>query len=171
MTTYQVKTFIGIFSVDENKNIVSFKPFAKDPSSIASELAEKTNAPKEIEDFVKENLMKYALDHKFVKNQIEFNQLMTKVNSELAKQKIKQSASRDNLIIHANNAIEELDKAINIFVERLREWYSLHFPEMDRIIENHEIYAGLVEKFGSRSNFDDKKLAQFKEKKIGRAHV
>lgn len=167
MSTYQVKTFIGVFDIDENKKVVSFKPFPKDPITVAGELKEKSEAPREIEDFLKENLLKYAIDYKFVKNQTEFNQFFTKVNSELAKQKIKETASRDNLIIHANNAIEELDKSVNVFIERLREWYSLHFPEMDRAIEDHETYAKLIEKFGDRENFDDSRVNQFKEKSSG----
>lgn len=167
MQTYQVKTFIGIFTVDESKKIISFKLFPKDPAAIASELEERMEVPREIEDNVKGNLLKYAIDNKIFKNQIEFNQFLTKVNSELAKRKIKESVNRDNLIVHANNAIEELDKSINIFIERLREWYSLHFPEMDRMIENHENYAKLIEKFGDRKNFDDKILNQFKEKSSG----
>ena len=165
---YLVKTFIGTFAIDENKKVTSFKPFPKDPILVAAKLKEESgDIPKEIEDFIKENLLKYAIEYKFVRSQIEFNQFLTKVNSELAKQKIKESASLDNLIIHVNNAIGELDKSINVFIERLREWYSLHFPEMDRIIENHETFAKLIEKFGNRKNFDDRQLNQFKEKSSG----
>ncbi len=180
---YLVKSYIGIFALDENKKIVLFKPFPKDASAVAEKLIgeepeevhqikkelknETFVLNKEIENFVKENLLKYAIDYRFVKNQIEFNQFLTKVNSELSKQKIKESVNRDNLVIHVNNAIEELDKSINVFVERLRELYSLHFPEMDRIIDNHETYVRLVEKFGDRKNFDDKQLNQFKVKSSG----
>ena len=75
MVPYQVRTFIGIFSVDENKKVISFKPFPKDPIAVASKLMEKAESnPHEIESFVKENLLKYAIEYKFVKNQIEFNQ-------------------------------------------------------------------------------------------------
>ena len=180
---YLIRTFIGIFVLDENRKVISFKPFPKDANIIATKLMEEEPkelqqakselknkelaVDKEVEIFVKENLLKYAIEHKFVKNQIEFNQFLTKVNSELSKQKIKESVGRDTLIIHVNNAIEELDKSINVFIERLRELYSLHFPEMDRIIENHETYVRLIEKFGDRKNVDDKRLNQFKEKSSG----
>jgi len=180
---YLIKTFIGIFVLDENRKVISFKPFPKDANIIATKLMEEEPkelqqiksdlknkefvVDKEVENFVKENLLKYAIEYKFVKNQIEFNQFLTKVNSELTKQKIKESASRDNLIIHVSNAVEELDRSINIFIERLREWYSLHFPEMDRVIENHEMYTELIGKFGTRENFNDNRLNQFKEKSSG----
>lgn len=182
---YLVKTFIGIFALDESRKTISFKAFPKDPDVIVTKLMEKepkemqqimhelknsgevVTGNKETEDFVKSNLRKYAIDYKFVKDQVEFNQLLTKVNAEMSKKKIKVSSRRDNLIIHVNNSIEELDKSINVFTERLREWYSLHFPEMDRIIDNHETFAKLIEKFGERKNFDEKQLNQFKEKSSG----
>ncbi|MBI2547483.1 MAG: hypothetical protein HYW23_03490 [Candidatus Aenigmarchaeota archaeon] len=184
MYAYLVKTLIGVFSLDENRRVISFKPFSKDPSQIAMKLSE--DSPSEIqqirtefknfefvsgnlkmEAFVKENLLKYAIEYSFVKNQVEFNQLLTKVNSELAKQKIKETSRRDQLVIHVNNAIEELDKSVNVFIERLREWYSFHFPEMDRMIENHETYVALIEKFGNRQNIDDKKLNHLKDRSSG----
>lgn len=126
--------------------------------------AEPNNAA---EQFVKENLRKLAVEKKFVKDQVEFNQLLTKVNLELTKVKIKKAVERDSLIIQANGAIEELDKSINILIERLREFYGLHFPEMDRIVSDHEKYAKIIEKFGLRQNIEDTELKQFREKSMG----
>lgn len=119
------------------------------------------------EKFVKENLRKIALEQKFVKDQTEFNQLLTKVNLELTKDKIKKSFERSNLVMQVNGAIEELDKTINILVERLREWYSVHFPEMDRFVSSHEKFVKLVEKFGSRENIEDPEISPLKEKSMG----
>ncbi|MHA1743710.1 MAG: NOP5/NOP56 family protein, partial [Candidatus Heimdallarchaeota archaeon] len=119
------------------------------------------------EQFVKENLRKIAIDKKVVRNQAEFNQLLAKINIELTKVKIKKAVERDSIVVQVNGLIEELDKTINILSERLREFYSLHFPEMDRIISNHEKYAKLIEKFGSREKIDDPELNQFKTKSMG----
>jgi len=119
------------------------------------------------EEFIKNNLRKIAIEKSIVKNQVEFNQLLTKVSLEMTKVEIKKAVDRDSLIIQATDAIEELDKSINILVERLREWYGLHFPEMDRIVDNHEKYAKIVEKFGSRKTIEDPELNQFKEKSMG----
>jgi nucleolar protein 56 len=41
---------------------------------------------------------------------------------------------------------------------RLREWYSVHFPELDRLVEKHETYARLVLKLGDKENFTRKNL-------------
>lgn len=119
------------------------------------------------EQFVKQNLRKLAINYKFVNDQAEFNQLLSKVNIELTKTKIKKSIERDNLVIQFNGAIEELDKSTNIFSERLREIYSLHFPEMDRNVGNNEKYAKIVEASGSREKIDDVELKQFIGKSMG----
>lgn len=120
-----------------------------------------------VEDFVRNNLFKIAVEKNFVKDQIEFNKFLTRVNSELTRLKIKSKVTRDNLIIQTIRAIEEIDKSINIFVERLREWYGLHFPEMDRAISNHEKFVKIVYKFGSRDKIQDPELSQIKDKSMG----
>ena len=119
------------------------------------------------EAFIKENLRKIALEKGFVKDQVEFNQFLSRVNTELTKIRIKKVLSKDKLVVQVNGAIEELDKTINIFVERIREWYSLHFPEMDRIISNHEKYLKLIRDFGSREKINEKDLVEFKDKSMG----
>jgi nucleolar protein 56 len=114
------------------------------------------------ENYVKENLYDLALKYNFFKDKAEFNQFVTKVNIELTKSEIKKAIKKDSIVIQVTRAIEELDKTINIFVERLREWFSLHFPEMDKAVENHERFVKLVEKYGSRERIEDgelKKLA------------
>ena len=45
------------------------------------------------------------------------------------------SESPDLHIIQAINTLDETDKIINALSSRLREWYGLHFPELDNVIE------------------------------------
>ncbi len=119
------------------------------------------------ESFVKDNLRKLAMERNIFKDQTEFNQFLTNVNLALTKVKIKTAAQRDSLVINAISAIEELDKATNIFAERLREWYGLHFPELDRAVNSHEKFAKLITKFGSRESLDDPELNKLKENSMG----
>lgn len=119
------------------------------------------------ETFIKETLRELAIEKKIVKDQIEFNQLLVKVNLELTKVKIKKAIGRDILIVQINGAIEELDKSINIFIERLRELYGLHFPEMNRTVESHERFVKIIEKFGPRDKIDDPELKQLAGKSMG----
>ena len=65
-------------------------------------------------------------------------------NVELTKQGLKHAVNEDNLIMQAIANINELDKIANTMSKRLREWYSLYFPELSEQIENHEKYVELV---------------------------
>lgn len=123
------------------------------------------NNPGEV--FVKENLRKLALENKFAKDQAELNQFLTKATIELAKVKIKKAVQRDAVVVQANGAIEDFDKSINVYVERLREWYGLHFPEMDRAVQNHEKFATLIAKFGSRDSISDSEVEELKKNSMG----
>ena len=46
-------------------------------------------------------------------------------------------------LIQAINSIEEIDETSSKMVERLREWYAIHFPELDPI-KNHERYVEMI---------------------------
>ncbi|MFA4983607.1 MAG: C/D box methylation guide ribonucleoprotein complex aNOP56 subunit, partial [Candidatus Micrarchaeia archaeon] len=47
-----------------------------------------------------------------------------------AKKKVRVAiSSRDNLLIQAVGAVDELNKASNLIFERLTEWYGMYFPE------------------------------------------
>lgn len=200
MRAYIVNTLIGVFAIDENKKVLDFKEFPKNPKEAAEKLKrseieilpeEKEIAGRlgrkkifvvfsnrkegvrhaepgnEFENYVRENLRKLAIQRGLVKDDSEYNKFLTQVNLELTKVRIKKAVGADHLIIHAINSIDELDKSINILVERLREWYGLHFPEMDKIIQSHEKFATIVAKFGTREKIDEEGLKQFSEQSMG----
>ena len=54
------------------------------------------------------------------------------------------SQSPDLHIIQAINSLDEIDKIANGLSSRLREWYGLHFPELDNIIDSINGYAQIV---------------------------
>ena len=56
--------------------------------------------------------------------------------------KVKFSVQKnDNHIIQAIATLDHLDKAVNTFSMRVREWYSWHFPELIRIVSENQKYA------------------------------
>ncbi|OQV01465.1 putative snoRNA binding domain-containing protein [Cladophialophora immunda] len=56
--------------------------------------------------------------------------------------KVKFSVQKnDNHIIQAIAILDQLDKAINTFSMRVREWYSWHFPELIKIVSDNHKYA------------------------------
>lgn len=54
------------------------------------------------------------------------------------------SESPDLHIIQAISSLDEIDKIANALSSRLREWYGLHFPELDNVIDSINGYSQIV---------------------------
>eukprot|EP00825_Cyclidium_porcatum_P047874 TRINITY_DN786_c0_g1_i4.p1 TRINITY_DN786_c0_g1~~TRINITY_DN786_c0_g1_i4.p1 ORF type:complete len:916 (+),score=181.33 TRINITY_DN786_c0_g1_i4:48-2795(+) len=52
---------------------------------------------------------------------------------------------QDKPIIQSSAVLEQLDKDLNTFCMRIKEWYSWHFPELQKIVTDNEIYVKLVD--------------------------
>ncbi len=88
-----------------------------------------------------------------------YNDFARKVTLELARLGIASAAAkRDLSAVQAVRAMDDLDKVLNLLAGRVREWYGLHFPEMDRLVEKHDMVARLVAKLGNRRNFTSEAL-------------
>ncbi len=95
-----------------------------------------------------------AVETGFAKDAKELAAWNRNVSMELAKLRVKGAAEKRDLIIaQAIQTLDDLDRTVNLFMGRLREWYGIHFPELDRLIEKHETYARLVMNLGYRDNF------------------
>jgi nucleolar protein 56 len=91
---------------------------------------------------------------RLVESKDEYETFTRDVSMELAKTAITEAATkRDLYAIQTVRCIEDLDKTLNLLAGRIREWYGLHFPELDRIIEKHDSYIRLVQNLGTRDNF------------------
>jgi len=89
----------------------------------------------------------------------EFNEYLSEISLVLSKMKLREAAEkRDLLVAQSINTIDDVNKTINLLVSRLREWYSIHFPELDNIVKDHKMYVKMVKFFGLRKNFSEKKL-------------
>lgn len=58
---------------------------------------------------------------------------------------------QDKPIIQSISLLELLDKDINTFSMRIKEWYSWHYPELARIVSDNFIYVKLVHLIGDRA--------------------
>ncbi|KAL4942267.1 hypothetical protein BDV06DRAFT_222359 [Aspergillus oleicola] len=73
--------------------------------------------------------------------------------------KVKFSVQRDdNHIIQAIAILDQLDKAINTFSMRVREWYSWHFPELIKIVSDNQRYAQLTLFIKDKKTLTDESL-------------
>lgn len=57
------------------------------------------------------------------------------------------------MIIQAISLLDQLDKDINTFAMRIREWYSYHFPELVRIVPDNAVYCRVANVIGDRRVF------------------
>jgi RNA processing factor Prp31 len=78
--------------------------------------------------------------------------------------KVKFNAHRvDNMIIQSIALLDQLDKDINTFAMRMREWYSYHFPELIKIVADNYLYARTVQCIQSRKDLTGDKLEKLEE--------
>eukprot|EP01016_Furgasonia_blochmanni_P046902 TRINITY_DN6827_c0_g1_i17.p1 TRINITY_DN6827_c0_g1~~TRINITY_DN6827_c0_g1_i17.p1 ORF type:complete len:531 (-),score=239.02 TRINITY_DN6827_c0_g1_i17:455-1969(-) len=70
----------------------------------------------------------------------------------LSRFKLKFSTEKvDTMIVQAISLIDDLDREINNYMMRLREWYGWHFPELSKILTDNLIYAKTVQLIGIRT--------------------
>ncbi|MAG08541.1 hypothetical protein CMO89_03645 [Candidatus Woesearchaeota archaeon] len=73
----------------------------------------------------------------------DFKQLYQK-NLAATKANIKESVTKDILIVQAISSIDELNKLINTLSKRIREWYSYCLPELEKAVESNEHFIKLI---------------------------
>jgi len=139
--------------------------FVFENANLAKEVQEKLNVkvetskPSEAGESFRSKTERFAVETGFVKDAEEFSLWMHNVTMEITKLRVKGAVEKRDLVVaQAIQTLDELDKTINMLMARVREWYGIHFPELDRLLEKHETYARLVVKLGSKGNFTVKKL-------------
>jgi nucleolar protein 56 len=81
-----------------------------------------------------------------------------------SRSKVKFNVNRvDNMIIQAIALVDQLDKDINTFAMRVREWYSWHFPELLRIVSDVYQYVNVVKLVGDKNTLTEEKLPKIEE--------
>ncbi|KAI1468160.1 Nop domain-containing protein [Daldinia caldariorum] len=64
----------------------------------------------------------------------------------------------DNHIIRAIATLDNLDKGINLFSQKVREWYGWHFPELINAVSDNLTYSRLALFIGDKSTLSEEKL-------------
>ncbi len=137
-----------------------YDTFVFENANLAKEAEAKLNVqteiatPSEAGELLRSQPEKFAIKSGFVKDLEEFNLWTHNVTVELTKLRVKGAVEKRDLVVaQAIQSLDELDKTINMLMARVREWYGIHFPELDRLLEKHETYARLVVDLGSKDNF------------------
>ncbi|KAH9720784.1 Nop domain-containing protein [Citrus sinensis] len=126
---------------------------------IGSHIFEETKIPCQSNEFVLELLRGVRLHFdRFIKDlkpgDLEKAQLG--LGHSYSRAKVKFNVNRvDNMVIQAIFLLDTLDKDINSFSMRVREWYSWHFPELVKIVNDNYLYARVVKLIEDKSKLTD----------------
>jgi len=108
--------------------------------SIEAELMEE----KKIET-IQSSKLRVLMDSGFATSENDARSKLRDFAMQLSSSKVTETSESPDLhIVQAINALDETDKMINLLSSRLREWYGLHFPELDNLIDAISGYSKLV---------------------------
>ncbi|XP_076898455.1 nucleolar protein 56-like isoform X1 [Bidens hawaiensis] len=129
---------------------------------IGSHIQEETKIPCQSNEFVSELIRGVRMHFdKFIDNlkagDLEKAQLG--LAHSYSRAKVKFNVNRvDNMVIQAIFLLDTLDKDVNSFSMRVREWYSWHFPELVKIVNDNYLYAKLAKYIEDKSELSEDKL-------------
>ncbi|WYZ37187.1 hypothetical protein EsH8_II_000693 [Colletotrichum jinshuiense] len=82
------------------------------------------------------------------------------LSHSISRHKLKFSADKvDAMVVQAIKLVDDLDKELNVYAMRTKEWYGWHFPELAKILNDNLVYARLVVAVGMRSSFAEADLS------------
>lgn len=89
------------------------------------------------------------------------------LSHSLSRHKLKFSPDKvDTMIVQAIALLDDLDKELNTYAMRVKEWYGWHFPEMGRILNDNLAYARVIRSMGMRTNAAKADLADILPEEI-----
>jgi nucleolar protein 56 len=138
MPKYIFTNIIGSFVFDEQLNVV--EKIILNEGDIAEDIEKKLSEKHKA--IIPETKQLRKILEFFKKD--EFFRQFYKRNILFTKKQIKDSVSRDILIMETIACVEDIDKVINTLSKRLREWYSYYNPEFSNSISNNERFAYLI---------------------------
>ncbi|XP_038686591.1 nucleolar protein 56-like isoform X2 [Tripterygium wilfordii] len=131
---------------------------------IGSHISEATKIPCQSNEFVLELLRGVRLHFdRFLKDlkpgDLEKAQLG--LGHSYSRAKVKFNVNRvDNMVIQAIFLLDTLDKDINSFSMRVREWYSWHFPELVKIVNDNYLYAKTAKFIEDKAKLSEEKIPE-----------
>ena len=70
------------------------------------------------------------------------------------KEELRSEVDRDEILVKSVKQLDQMNDNINTEVERLRDWYSLHFPELEEEISENEHFVKILERGINRKDLD-----------------
>ncbi|KAI3919325.1 hypothetical protein MKW98_030461 [Papaver atlanticum] len=129
---------------------------------IGSHISEETKIPCQSNEFVLELLRGIRLHFdRFIKDlkPTDLEKAQLGLGHSYSRAKVKFNVNRvDNMVIQAIFMLDTLDKDVNSFSMRVREWYSWHFPELVKIVNDNYLYAKVAKFVENKSELSEDKI-------------
>ncbi|MGC8571507.1 MAG: NOP5/NOP56 family protein [Caldivirga sp.] len=133
---------------------VEHKELARNLTNVIKGVEIKAELPTKVGRMFREEFWSRYLKEVYGIEPIEYIKRVHEISVIQTRLKLKQAAERRDLFIaQAINSVDDLDKVSNLVASRLREWYGIHFPELENLTRNNNEYAALVYKLGDRANY------------------
>lgn len=101
-------------------------------------------------EFFRENVESILKEINYIKDYKDYRDKIVKINNEISILKMKESSQEeDKLLIQGINSIDEIDESISQLIERIREWETIYFPEIETI-HNNEAYIKFIADYSTR---------------------
>ncbi|MHA1607947.1 MAG: C/D box methylation guide ribonucleoprotein complex aNOP56 subunit [Candidatus Freyarchaeota archaeon] len=111
----------------------------------------KVQRPDGVARLFRSRLLRYVEGAGLFVSEEELKEFTYKVSSILARKIVREAGSRrDELLIQAVYCLDDVEEVLNLFSIRVREWYSLNFPELTRVISSHPSFIKIVCEVGPR---------------------
>ena len=106
-------------------------------------------------------LAEIAVESGFVRTLADFHRWVKEVTTLLTRSQVRKASGRRDLqIVQGVLTLDDLDRTLNLYAGRVREWYGLHFPELGDLVDKHETYLRLIHGFGRRADFETASLME-----------
>ncbi|KAM0908333.1 hypothetical protein ACQ4PT_015527 [Festuca glaucescens] len=129
---------------------------------VGSHITEATGIPCQSNEYVQELLRAVRLHFDQFIDQLKPSDLekaQLGLGHSYSRAKVKFNVNRvDNMVIQAIFLLDTLDKDVNSFSMRVREWYGWHFPELVKIVNDNYLYAKLAKFVTNKSDLSEKDI-------------
>ncbi len=164
--------------------VLEHKELARNLASVVKDVEIRAETPSKGGEMFREHFVeRYMKEVYGIENYADYYKRVYDLTVLQTRLKLRKAAEkRDLFIANAISAVDDCDKMMNLMASRLREWYGLHFPELEELVRDHRDYVRLIYELGHRSNFtvenikkvlpnisDEraKKIAEAAEKSVG----
>lgn len=188
MKAYLGTGAIGCFAFDEKGKLIDYVLFPKDAKVVEERLAAAANGEQVPEErkllervkkrgyiemevgsrkacrMIAERLRVLAEETGFMKAG-EVDGFLFEIGAAGVRKALRQE-KREKIIVHIIGLIDDLDKHLNVYSERLREWYGLYFPEVTKRIKSNEQLARVAAK-GKKEKIKEEEYAGLAKISVG----